>query len=80
MADWTVYMLRCADNTIYTGIARDLDARLKVHNAGRGAKYTKTRLPVSVLWSEPAQTRSAALKREYQIKQLSRTEKLSLLK
>jgi putative endonuclease len=79
MADWTVYMLRCADGSLYTGIARDAAARLAVHNAGRGAKYTKARRPVSLIWSEPADCRSSALKREYAIKQLRRTEKLALV-
>lgn len=72
-------MLRCADDTLYTGIARDAQARLSQHNNGRGAKYTKPRRPVSLIWSEPADNRSDAQKREYAIKQLSRTEKLALL-
>ena len=79
MSDWTVYMLRCADGTLYTGIAKDAAARLKTHNAGRGAKYTRTRRPVSLIWSEPAPCRSSASKREYAIKQLRRSEKLALI-
>ena len=79
MSDWTVYMLRCADGTLYTGIAKDAAARLKSHNAGRGAKYTKTRRPVSLIWSEPAACRSSASKREYAIKQLRRSEKMALI-
>ena len=79
MADWTVYMLRCADGSLYTGIARDAAARLAAHNAGRGAKYTKARRPVAMIWSEPAACRSTASKREYAIKQLKRTEKLALI-
>ncbi|GLQ21087.1 GIY-YIG nuclease family protein [Algimonas porphyrae] len=80
MADWTVYMLRCADGSLYTGIARDAAARLSVHNAGRGAKYTKARRPVALVWSEPAACRSTASKREYSIKQLGRSEKLALIR
>ncbi len=79
MADWTVYMLRCADGSLYTGIARDAAARLETHNAGRGAKYTKARRPVSLIWSEPANCRSSASKRECAIKQLRRTEKQALI-
>jgi putative endonuclease len=79
MSDWTVYMLRCADGSLYTGIARDAAARLATHNAGRGAKYTKARRPVALIWSEPAACRSTASKREYAIKQLRRSEKLALI-
>ncbi len=71
-------MLRCADNTLYTGIAKDLSARVAKHNAGRGAKYTRARLPVSVVWSEPSESRSTASQREYAVKQLSRRAKLAL--
>jgi len=77
--DWTVYILRCADDTLYTGIAKDLAARVATHNAGRGAKYTRARLPVRVVWSEEAENRSAASKREYAVKQLSRRAKLGLV-
>lgn len=79
MADWTVYMLRCADGSLYTGIARDAEQRLIAHNAGRGAKYTKARRPVSLIWSEPAACRSSASKREYAIKQFRRADKLALI-
>lgn len=78
MSDWTVYMLRCADDTLYTGVARDAAARVNIHNAGRGAKYTKARRPVTLIWSEPAACRSSAQKREYAIKQLRRADKLTL--
>lgn len=78
MSDWTVYMLRCADDTLYTGVARDADARVCVHNSGRGAKYTKARRPVTLIWSEPAASRSSAQRREYAIKQLKRADKLAL--
>ena len=80
MADWTVYMLRCADDTLYTGIARDAEARLAAHNAGRGAKYTRARRPVSIVYREPADDRSSASKREWAIKQLARRQKLQLIR
>ncbi len=76
--NWFVYILCCADNTLYTGITTDLSQRLRYHNLGRGAKYTAQRLPVTLLWSEPAESRSAALKREFAIKQLTRQEKIKL--
>ncbi len=72
-------MLRCADGTLYTGIARDANARLAAHNSGRGAKYTRARRPVAMVWSEPAPCRSTASKREYAIKQMRRPDKLALL-
>tara|TARA_R110002020_G_scaffold200217_2_gene402324 strand:- start:527 stop:769 length:243 start_codon:yes stop_codon:yes gene_type:complete len=77
--DWHVYILRCGDDTLYTGIARDLEKRVAVHNSGKGAKYTARRLPVKLTYSEEAENRSAASKREYAIKQLSRAEKLALI-
>jgi predicted GIY-YIG superfamily endonuclease len=70
-----VYMVRCADGTLYTGYARDPEKRAKAHNTGRGAKYTARRLPVSLVYSEACETRSDALKREYQVKRLSRRDK-----
>ena len=79
MSDWTVYMLRCADGSLYTGIAKDAAARLAPHNAGLGAKYTRARRPVSLIWSEAAACRSSASKREHAIKQLKRSEKLALI-
>jgi predicted GIY-YIG superfamily endonuclease len=74
-----VYMVRCADGTLYTGFARDPQARLKVHNAGKGAKYTRSRLPVSLVYSEPCDSLSAALKREHQLKPWSRAKKEALI-
>jgi putative endonuclease len=74
-----VYIVRCADGTLYTGYARDPEKREKAHNTGRGAKYTAQRRPVSLVYSEPCATRSDALKREYQVKRLSRREKERLL-
>jgi putative endonuclease len=70
-----VYMVRCADGTLYTGYARDPERRTRVHNAGRGAKYTARRLPVSLVYSEVCASRSAALKREYEVKHLTRARK-----
>ena len=70
-----VYIVRCADGTLYTGYARDPERRAKAHNAGRGAKYTAGRLPVSLVYWEACESRSAALKREHEVKHLSRAEK-----
>lgn len=77
MSYW-VYMLRCADNTLYTGMAADVDKRAAVHNAGKGAKYTKPRLPVAVVYREQCDSRAAALHREAEIKKLTRAEKMRL--
>ena len=79
MAKWTVYMLRCADRSLYTGVATDVDARLATHNAGKGAKYTRGRLPVKLVYREAARGRGAALKREHAIKRLSRAAKRRLI-
>ena len=76
--DWHVYMVRCADGTLYTGIAKNLKARMELHNAGRGAKYTRSRLPVRLAYSERLDSRGAALRREVAIKGLSRSEKRAL--
>ena len=73
------YILKCADGSLYTGWTNDLDKRLKAHNAGKGAKYTKSRLPVELVYYETFKTKEAAMSREWHIKQLSREEKLSLL-
>lgn len=75
---WTVYILRCADGTLYTGTTNDLERRLALHESGRGAKYTKGRGPFELLHAEPAPARAAAQRREAQIKALSRQEKLAL--
>ena len=74
-----VYIVRCADGSLYTGYARDVKARVRAHNSARGAKYTAGRRPVRLVFSEECGTRSAALKREYALKQLSRKKKLQLL-
>lgn len=76
---WNVYILRCADGTLYTGIAPDVEKRLQKHNEGKGAKYTRGRTPVELVYQEPYPNRAEASKREYQIKQLSRAEKLDLI-
>ena len=75
---WHVYIVRCADRTLYTGVARDLAARIEAHNEGRGAKYTRSRRPVKLVYQEPAADRSAALRREHAIKRLTRAEKEAL--
>jgi putative endonuclease len=81
MTTWTVYIVRCIDGSLYTGIAKDVARRIEEHNADnlRAANYTRTRRPVALAYQEPAATRSAAGKREYQIKQLNRREKEALV-
>ena len=74
-----VYVLACADETFYTGYTTDVQRRVAEHNAGEGAKYTRGRTPVEVVHTESFETRSAALSREYEVKQLSRTEKERLV-
>jgi putative endonuclease len=76
---WFVYIVECADNTLYTGITNDLARRIDMHNDGTGAKYTKARAPVKLLYSESVASRSEASKREYLIKKLNRNGKLKLL-
>ena len=75
---WEVYMLRCADGSLYTGIARDAERRAEVHNSGKGAKYTRSRLPAVLVYRESCGDYSAALRREAAIKRLSRKEKTEL--
>lgn len=72
---YTLYILRCADGTLYTGITNDLPKRLAVHNSGKGAKYVRTRLPVTVVYTEELADRSLASKREWAVKKLTRAEK-----
>ena len=74
-----VYLLQCADGTLYTGYTDDPVRRTKVHNAGKGAKYTRARLPVELVYQEACADKSAALRREYEIKQLTRVQKLKLI-
>lgn len=79
MSNWVCYLLRCADDTLYCGITNDLDKRLAAHNAGEGAKYTRGRTPVKLVYCESCADKSAALKREMAIKDLPRTKKLALI-
>jgi predicted GIY-YIG superfamily endonuclease len=74
-----VYILRCADGTLYTGSAKDLGARLEVHSSGRASRYTRSRLPVEHVWSREVATWSEALREEHRIKKLTRKEKLRLI-
>ena len=76
---WCVYLLRCADGTLYAGATNDLQRRLARHAAGKGAAYTRARLPVELAYVEPAADRSAALRREAAIKRLTRAQKLALV-
>ena len=74
------YILRCADSTLYTGWTNDLEARLKAHNTGKGAKYTRCRRPVELIYFEEFETKEDAMSREWHIKRLSREKKLELIK
>jgi putative endonuclease len=76
---WCVYVLRCRDGSLYTGATNDLDRRVARHAAGRGARYTRSRLPVALVHVEPARGRSAALRREAAVKRLPRAAKLALV-
>ncbi|MDH3915828.1 MAG: GIY-YIG nuclease family protein [Chromatiales bacterium] len=78
-SDWYVYIVRCSDHSLYTGIATDVEARLRQHNAGNGARYTRSRLPVVLVYREPAADRSAASRREYAIKQMTAVDKRRLV-
>ena len=77
--EWTVYILRCRDDSLYTGIALDVERRLDEHGRGVASKYTRSRRPVALVYAEPAMSRSGALKREAAVKRLSRDEKLRLI-
>jgi putative endonuclease len=76
---WLCYILCCADDTLYTGITNDLEKRLAAHNAGTASKYTRARGPVELVFVESCADKSAALKREMEIKSLVRAEKLALI-
>ena len=78
--NWTVYILQCADGTLYTGITNDLDARISAHEAGTGAKYTRGRGPFKWVFREVARDRASASRREIEIKALSRMAKEQLIK
>src|SRR5450631_1162560 len=77
---WCVYMLRCGDGSLYTGITNDVPRRLAAHASGRGGAYTRSRLPIRLVYGETARDRGAALRREAALKQRPRAEKLGLLR
>ncbi|MBZ6495058.1 GIY-YIG nuclease family protein [Natrinema longum] len=79
MPDHVVYVLECADHTLYTGYTTDLERRVAEHDAGEGAKYTRGRTPVELRYHERFDSKSAAMSREYEIKQLSREDKERLV-
>ena len=78
--DYNIYILRCSDGSLYTGIAFDLKERLSRHNQGKGAKYTKARLPVELTYFESSYSKNDAIKREFEIKRLSRDKKIKLIR
>ncbi len=73
------YIVRCNDNSLYTGWTNDLEKRIKAHNEGKGAKYTKPRLPVELVYWEEHETKEEAMSREFHIKRMTRSEKLALI-
>lgn len=75
-----VYILKCCDGTLYTGYTNNIEKRLRTHNIGKGAKYTRSRLPVRLIYFEQYQSKQKSMKREYEIKQLPRSKKLKLIK
>lgn len=75
---WFTYILQCADNTLYTGYTNNLEKRIETHNNGKGAKYTRSRRPVTLFYKECYKDQRSAMQREYAIKKLSRAEKLAL--
>ena len=77
---WYLYVVRCKDGSFYTGITKDVEARIKVHNSPRGAKYTRARRPVVLLYTEEFETKSQALHREIEVKKLGRENKIHLVK
>jgi len=77
---WFIYILECSDESLYTGITTDVNKRIETHNKGKGAKYTRSRLPVKLVTYFEALNRSQASKEEYRIKQLTRKQKLELCK
>lgn len=76
---WYLYILQCGDGTLYTGITTDVEKRLEAHRSGKGAKYTRGRAPLELLYREPCGTHSDALKRELEVKHLTREEKIILI-
>ena len=78
---WHVYIVRCSDGTLYTGITNDLEKRIEAHNSGKdGARYTRSRRPVTLVYSEEVESKSAAAKLEYQIKRMTRVKKMKMIK
>jgi len=78
-SDWVVYLVRCSDKSLYCGISNDLQRRLKAHNSGKGAKYTRSRRPVALIGTSPGMPKPEALKLEYRIKKMPADQKLSEL-
>jgi putative endonuclease len=77
---WCVYMVRCSDGTLYTGIAKDLEKRIEAHNSGKdGARYTRSRRPVTLVYAEEVESKSTAARLEHQLKRLPRSKKEGLL-
>ncbi|MGM9550492.1 MAG: GIY-YIG nuclease family protein [Faecousia sp.] len=76
---WYLYILQCGDGSLYTGITTDVEKRLEAHRSGKGAKYTRGRVPLELKYRESCGTHSDALKRELEVKRLSREEKLTLI-
>lgn len=79
LSEWFVYILWCADDTMYTGCTNNLEKRLQVHNSGKAARYTRVRLPVRIVYTEVCANRSTAQQREAAIKKMTRTQKLQML-
>jgi len=77
---WYLYILKCSDSTLYTGITNDLSRRLDQHNSGKASRYTRSRLPVRVIYTEGCRNKSSALKKELRIKALTRPEKEEYIK
>ncbi len=80
MGLWTVYMVRCADDSLYTGISTDVAARLKLHNSGKGAKYTRSRRPVRLVWRSVRRSGSAARRLEAELKSWTKPQKEALVR
>lgn len=80
VSPYCCYIVQCSDGTFYCGYSNDVSKRVDTHNKGKGAKYTKTRLPVKLVYTECFETKSEAMKREYQIKQFTRKQKYDLIK
>lgn len=76
---WFLYILKCADASLYTGIAKDVQKRFQMHSKGKGARYTRTRRPLEIVYEEPCRSRTHALIREYAVKSLPQSKKINLL-